>query len=91
LGSDEIFSSITPDSLKALEGCEVVLVFNEKNNQFEGATAERTCPSTRSGATFTTSKVVISPDGMNSWDQGWNDAGTQVWGATKGGYEFLKQ
>ena len=91
LGSDEIFSSITPDSLKVLEGCEVVLVFNEKNNHFEGATAERTCPSTRSGATFTTSKVVIGPDGMNSWDQGWNDVGAQVWGATKGGYQFLKQ
>ena len=90
-GSDAVFSMITPDSLKVLEGCEVRLSFNSKMNQFEGATADRTCPSTRSGATHTTSKVVITANGMNSWDQGWNDSGAQVWGATKGGYEFLKK
>jgi hypothetical protein len=27
---------------------------------------------------------------MISWDQGWNDQGVQVWGAEKGGYEFLR-
>jgi hypothetical protein len=90
-GSDDVFSMITPDSLKVLEGCEVRLSFNSKLNQFEGATADLTCPSTRSGATHTTSKVVITANGMNSWDQGWNDDGAQVWGATKGGYEFLKK
>jgi hypothetical protein len=90
-GNDDIFNLITPDSLKVLDGCEVKLSFNSKLNQFDGATAERTCPSTRSGATHTTSKVVISAKGMNSWDQGWNEAGVQVWGATKGGYEFLKK
>jgi len=90
-GDDAVFSSITPDSLKVLEGCEVRLQFNPANQTFEGATGDRTCPSTRSGATFTTSKVVIGPTGMVSWDQGWNDAGLQVWGATKGGYDFIKQ
>ena len=90
-GSDTIFNAITPDSLKVLEGCEVTLTFNGELMQFEGATADKTCPSTRSGATYTTSRVVIGAQGMNSWDQGWNDAGTQVWGATKGGYSFLKQ
>jgi CpeT protein len=90
-GSDAVFGSITRDSLRALDGCEVRLLFNPKLNQFEGSTGERSCPSSRSGATYTTSKVVIRETGMNSWDQGWNDAGTQVWGATKGGYEFLKQ
>jgi CpeT protein len=90
-GDDVVFSSITPDSLKVLEGCEVRLQFNQSNQTFEGATGDRTCPSTRSGATFTTSKVMIGPNGMVSWDQGWNDAGAQVWGATKGGYDFIKQ
>jgi hypothetical protein len=28
---------------------------------------------------------------MVSWDQGWNGEGKQVWGATKGGYIFVKQ
>ena len=90
-GSDAVFNAITPDSLKVLEGCEVTLIFNRELMQFEGATADKTCPSTRSGATYTTSRVVIGSQGMNSWDQGWNDEGTQVWGATKGGYSFLKQ
>ena len=90
-GSDDVFNTITPDSLKVLEGCEVTLKFNRELLQFEGATADKTCPSTRSGASYTSSKVVIGAQGMNSWDQGWNDAGTQVWGATKGGYSFLKQ
>jgi hypothetical protein len=90
-GSDDVFNTITPDSLKVLEGCEVTLTYNRELMQFEGATADKTCPSTRSGATYTTSRVVIGEKGMNSWDQGWNDAGAQVWGATKGGYDFRKQ
>jgi hypothetical protein len=90
-GDDAVFASITPDSLKVLEGCEVQLNYNEELRQFEGATADRTCASTRSGASYTTSKVVIDAKGMVSWDQGWNDAGAQVWGATKGGYHFIKQ
>ncbi len=90
-GSDPVFTSITPDSLKVLEGCEVRLSYNAGSNQFEGSTGATSCPSTRSGASYTTSKVVIGPKGMNSWDQGWSAAGVQVWGATKGGYEFLKQ
>jgi hypothetical protein len=27
---------------------------------------------------------------MVSGDQGWNDQGVQVWGAEKGGYEYLR-
>ncbi len=27
---------------------------------------------------------------MVSWDRGWDDAGTQFWGAEKGGYEFAR-
>jgi len=27
---------------------------------------------------------------LRSWDQGFNEKGEQVWGATKGGYEFIK-
>jgi hypothetical protein len=90
-GDDPVFAAINADSLKVLEGCEVALTYDEKLQQFVGATAEKTCPSTRSGASYTTSKVVIGARGMNSWDQGWSNAGTQVWGATKGGYEFLRQ
>jgi len=39
---------------------------------------------------YTTSKVSLSEKGMVSWDKVWNDQGVQVWGADKGGYEFLR-
>jgi len=34
--------------------------------------------------------VTLSVKGMVSRDQGWNNQGVQVWGAEKGGYEFLR-
>jgi CpeT protein len=89
-GDDSAFKSITPDSLKVLDGCEVHLTYNSLSGKFEGSTGDKSCPSTRSGATHTTSKVSLSETGMISWDQGWNDQGKQVWGAEKGGYEFLR-
>jgi hypothetical protein len=91
MGDDAAFTSLTPDSLKVLEGCEVHLKYDGTTEKFEGATGEKSCPSTRSGATYTTSKVILSDKGMISWDQGWNAEGKQVWGAEKGGYEFLRK
>ena len=90
LGNDLVFTELTPDSLKVLDGCEVHLRYDSTTGTFEGSTGEKSCPSTRSGATYTTSKVSLSEKGMISWDQGWNDQGVQVWGAEKGGYEFLR-
>jgi hypothetical protein len=90
VGHDDAFAQLTPDSLKVLEGCEVHLTYDADTGTFEGSTGDKTCPSTRSGATYTTSKVSLSQKGMVSWDQGWNDQGVQVWGAEKGGYEFLR-
>jgi hypothetical protein len=69
----------------------VYLNFNESTNDFSGSTKDGTCPSDRQGAKFTSSKVTINSEQMVSWDQGWNGEGKQVWGATKGGYIFVKQ
>jgi CpeT protein len=88
---DEIFFSITPDSLKIKDGCEVKLEFDANKNEFVGSTGTNTCPSDRSGAAWATSKVTINDERMISWDQGWNTDGKQVWGAVKGGYIFRKQ
>lgn len=87
----------TPDKFKALTindielkaGCEVVLK-KQKDGTFSGATDERTCPSELRGAKYATSRVTVFPDKILSWDQGFDEAGKQVWGAVKGGYEFLK-
>jgi len=80
---------LSPDSLVALEGCDITL--HLRANCYGGSTVEGRCPSTREGATFTTSEVMLHPDRMVSWDRGWDSKGTQVWGATKGGYIFLKR
>jgi hypothetical protein len=55
------------------------------------ATSEQAATRTLRGAAYATSEVVIEPAILVSWDRGWNAAGEQVWGATKGGYEFVKR
>jgi len=90
-GDDPLFNQLTVDSLQIKDGCSVYLNFNEKTNDFSGATKDGTCPSERQGAKFASSKVTINSKQMVSWDQGWNEEGKQVWGATKGGYIFVKQ
>jgi CpeT protein len=82
-------ATISPDSLVALEGCDITLRL--RGNTYVGSTEEGRCPSTREGASYTTSEVVLSADRMVSWDRGWSATGEQVWGATKGGYIFIKR
>lgn len=65
-------------------------MLKKSGNQFAGATGDKTCPSELRGASYATSKVTVYPDKIVSWDQGFNAQGAQVWGATQGGYEFLK-
>lgn len=82
-------AALSPDSLVALEGCDITL--HRRGNTYVGSTEQGRCPSTREGASYTTSKVVLSADRMVSWDRGWDANGAQVWGATKGGYIFVKR
>ena len=88
---DVEFRPITADSLILKQGCDVRLKFDKANNCFKGQTDKGTCPSDRSGASFTTSEVTLYKGRMVSWDQGWNKEGIQVWGAVKGGYDFRKR
>lgn len=82
-------AGLSPDSLTARAGCAIVLR-SLPDGSFAGATEGRACPSNLRGAAYATSEVVIRPDGMVSWDRGFDAEGKQVWGATKGGYEFRK-
>lgn len=82
-------TSLTPDQLVSKEGCGIYLR-KTKKGIFEGSTEDKACPSNLRGARFTTSKVTLTKEGMESWDQGWDANGQQVWGATKGGYRFDK-
>jgi len=82
-------SSLSPDSIVERQGCSVYLVKSE-NGTFVGATKPNTCLSDLRGAKFASSEVTISETMLLSWDRGWGMNGEQMWGATKGGYEFVK-
>ena len=86
----ERFANLTPAQLKERPGCAVILK-REKGNIWRGETKDKDCKSTLRGATYAKSRVTITNSFVQSWDQGFNDADEQVWGATEGGYMFFKQ
>jgi len=85
----EAYDKLTEADLELKQGCEVVLKRVEKN-KFTGSTGDKTCPSELRGASFANSKVTVTKNEILSWDQGFDKEGKQVWGATKGGYHFIK-
>jgi len=80
---------LTPDSLSTRKGCSVFLKKTDKT-RFEGSTKERDCESDLRGAKYASSKVTLTSESLESWDQGFDADGKQVWGATKGAYVFLR-
>ncbi|MFN8154668.1 MAG: chromophore lyase CpcT/CpeT [Bacteroidia bacterium] len=80
---------LTPDKITRKEGCTVYL--SNKNGVYEGGTRGAECPSDLRGAKYATTKIRLTADRLESWDQGFDSTGTQVWGATKGGYIFIRQ
>lgn len=85
----DLVEKLTPDSLISRDGCAVILRRKDKNT-FQGSTDGKKCPSDRSGATYATSEVIITKEGLHSWDRGFDNKDEQVWGAEKGGYDFKK-
>lgn len=83
---------LTPDSLVARTGCEVILTAQkiQGQNGYKGQTGQNTCPSDLRGAAWATSEVTMTDKQLISWDRGYDKDGKQVWGATKGGYVFDK-
>ncbi len=85
----EAFDALSENDIELKPGCEVVLKRIGKN-KFAGQTGDKTCPSELRGASYASSKVTVSENEILSWDQGFDKEGKQVWGATLGGYEFVK-
>ena len=85
----EVYEKLTDADIDLKNGCQVTLKRVEKN-KFAGSTGDKTCPSELRGASWANSKVTVTKNEILSWDQGFDKDGKQVWGATKGGYEFLK-
>jgi hypothetical protein len=85
----EFFDAIKESELTLREGCAVYLR-KAGNDGFRGSTRGKACESNLRGATYATSTVDIQPGRIESWDQGFDAGDTQVWGATGGGYVFLR-
>lgn len=81
------FDSLAIESLELRTGCAVYLK-EQPDGSFTGETKPYTCESTLRGAAYATSVVTVTKNKIESWDQGFNVEGEQVWGATKGGYIF---
>lgn len=77
------------DDITLREGCHVELSWNGLG--FEGQTTGQNCVSSLGGASYATSQVSTTPTEILSWDQGFNEAGEQVWGAEAGAYIFERQ
>lgn len=83
-------ADMSPTDLTCKEGCSMILR-RQEDGAFVGGTEGNGCSSDLRGASFATSEARILPDRMITWDRGFDSAGKQVWGATKGGYIFIKQ
>ena len=83
------FAKISPSDLKLREGCSVFLEKSPRG--YHGSTVGDRCMSSLAGASYATSEVQISDNLLISWDRGWNLSGEQVWGATAGGYQFVRK
>ena len=86
--NNEVFSSITQDSIILKEGCSIFL--KKDGDKFVGSTDGKNCSSELRGASYATSEVVIDENTLTSWDRGFNENGEQVWGAETGPYIFKK-
>ncbi len=88
-GQPEKVEALSTGQLTTREGCEVVLMKKDKHT-FIGGTIDRNCQRELRGASYATSKAIITPSGMITLDMGFNAEGEQVWGSTHGGYIFKK-
>ena len=85
----DLLKGLTKDSLIDRQGCSIYL-HKDKDGNFAGSTPGKECLSSLRGSAYATSQVVIHEDKLVSWDRGWDKDDKQVWGAEKGGYQFIK-
>jgi len=82
-------ADLGPADLDTRTGCAVFLTPDGRGG-FRGATHERDCESSLRGPSYAPTEVQPDPGGTTSWDRGYDAQGKQVWGATAGGYRFLR-
>ncbi len=85
-----LLSGLEPADLELREGCTVYLQ-RIADDRFQGSTREDACSSSLRGASYATSEVTVTPNGIESWDRGFDHEGEQVWGAEQGAYIFKRE
>jgi len=87
---DEPLSDLNHTQLTQKVGCTVYLEYDGFAS-FSGKTEGKECESKLRGASYATSEVTVLDGKITSWDQGFDGLDSQVWGATAGGYVFVKE
>jgi hypothetical protein len=85
----DALSDLKPADLTMRDGCTVYLR-RQPDGSFKGGTRGNDCESTLRGASYATSEVMVTYDRIVSWDRGFDEKGGQAWGATTGGYVFIR-
>lgn len=81
--------NLKPADLVAKKGCELILT-RQEDGSYKGSTQGKSCVSSLHGAAYASSEAHIKPDGLDTWDRGFDKDGNQVWGAKEGPYEFRR-
>lgn len=82
-------TGLTPQKLVSKEGCSLVLRL-QPGGFFKGGTEGSRCSSELRGAAYSTTEITVKPMEVITWERGFNETGTQVWGSIHGGYVFRK-
>jgi hypothetical protein len=73
-------------------GTAVCSVFLRRSgDDYVGNTPVDGCPANVRGAVKIKNHIVLHPDGMDTWDRGFDAAGKQVWGAKAESYQFRRE
>ncbi len=86
----DMLDEFGPGDLSLRMGCSVFLQMNDEQ-QYVGGTQGKDCNSSLNEASYATSEVVVTANGIDSWDRGFNAADEQVWGAQEGPYQFRRK
>ena len=82
-------SLLTFDQIELKNGCTVWMEYDK--GVFTGGTRGEDCFSDLRGARYATTKIKLTDTVLESWDQGFDATGKQVWGPTTGAYVFVKE
>ena len=85
----DLLARIKKSDLRYMEGCDTYIHKGIDGNYYGGMELDK-CKGSYMGANYTTSEFRVYPNMVVSWEQGWKNDGTQVWGSSRGYYYYRK-